>query len=226
MIDPTREVLKIKDAYAKARGFDLSTGRFMARNKAVPRTTWGDVFLAGAHINKYLNPNQEQCIEIVRAAKGMSHEEADYYCRYKNAAPNRFSRTPSFNRALNEFKSSAPLVAYGPSSLLKIASSEIYPKNEEFWGAAQRFAIARAGAGAVPHWSTLATEALDERLKEIAEGDYVGEEWRGVGRAVAKAVRDNMPDVPDVGPYVKLIKWGSIGGGLFLLYWYVLKPKR
>lgn len=87
-----------------------------------------------------------------------------------------------------------------------------------------RAATLTAFTNIIAHYDTLGTAAheLDTdimlRIEEMFA--FVGELVVMVGRGI----KDNFPDVPGLGGLAELVKWGSIGGGLFILYWYVLRP--
>jgi hypothetical protein len=90
-----------------------------------------------------------------------------------------------------------------------------YPWNEEFWGYGQQYAIARSAAGEVPGKFDLAIESVREALSEAPAR---------VANVVNAA--NPMNYIPSLGAMGTLIKWGSISGGLYLLYKYVLRPKK
>jgi len=200
-VDVVREIIKLKNGYSRMRGTDPATGKkrpdgqyWMVPGKSVPRTTWADVFIVTSHINKYLSPTAVQCLTLPK-----SQINCD------------FVRTDLYKAAKKLFDSVSP--SFGITTGLQLMS--IYPKNEEFWGAANTFAIARSAAGEVPHWDELAWESVAEAAKELPGT---------IGSALSHLNPKNL--IPDLSPIADIIKWGSIGGGLFLLYWYVLRPKK
>ena len=87
-----------------------------------------------------------------------------------------------------------------------------------------RSATLTAFGNIIKHYDTIGTAAneLDTDLMFRLEESfvYVGK----MVKMVIDGVKDNFPDVPSLGSLAELVKWGSIGGGLFILYWYVLRP--
>lgn len=213
-IDIVKEVVGLKNAYGRMRGYD-GTG--------TPLTTWADAIIATSHLEKYINPTLEQCKEFVKS-QGISVEEklfgdgVENFCKWNLKSPMVFVRTDSFNKALKNFQAVTPYGAFGIfNAVTKIASQEIYPKNVEFWKAAIGLAIARSAAGVVPFWSQIAAESIGEAVRELPDT------LKSIAAGAFNVVGNLVPDVSGI---TNLIKWGSIAGGLFILYWYVLKPKK
>ncbi len=87
------------------------------------------------------------------------------------------------------------------------------PYNSLFWSDGSKLAIALSSMGCIPgHWE-IAKESIAEAVAELPE-------------TLADAARDLAPKLPDVKPWADLFQWLTIGGGLFMLYWYVLRPKK
>ena len=76
----------------------------------------------------------------------------------------------------------------------------------------------------IKHYDTIGTAAneldTDLMLRMEEAFAYVGQ----VITMVGQGIKDNFPKVPDFGSLAEIIKWGSIGGALIILYWYVLRP--
>lgn len=230
-VDLVTEVVGLKNAYNRMRGADFPKGVRDPRSnqpiavpgKLIPRTTWADVIIAAAHINKYADPDAAQCLQILREAG-----ENPSRCVFGPDNPRDFVRTASFQNAKNNFDEFSPFAVArritGGSfldgvkfAIAKIPTNGIFPRNEEFWGYAVRYAVARSAAGAVPFWHDIAVESIKEAIEEFP--DTV----KGAASAAFNAAGGLIPDVSGI---VNLIKWGSIGGGLFALYWYVLRPGK
>ena len=78
----------------------------------------------------------------------------------------------------------------------------------------------------VGHYETIAKKAFEldsDIILNIKESfTSVKEIMRAIGKGVTQGF-DKFVTRP-IGLLADLVKWGSIGGGLFLLYWYVLRP--
>lgn len=230
MIDIVNEVTGLRRAYARMRGSDQAKGdNIFTANTLIPRTKWADVMLVASHLQKYIDPTREQCIEIVKA-RGVDARQAWITCEMNTRDnPRFFQRTSNFNRAQENFKKYSPTavaaritgsILSAPTYVIsKVASGEIFPNNEEFWGYATRYAIARNAAGAVPFWSEIAFDSIKEAVEELP--DTV----QDAASAAFDAI-DPSNLIPDMSGITELIKWGSIAGGLGLLYWYVLRPRN
>lgn len=216
-----KEITGLRLAYGRMRGAGPTTGKrrpnghhWMVPGKRVPQTTWGDVYIAYHHINKYLDPTEDQCIAMVMQQRGTDVFRARTLCTFPGS-PRSFVRTSGFKQAKREFESVGPIAKGGFFATVK-DMREIYPHNEEFWGAALNYAIERRAAGEVPFWNEIALDSVKEAVVELPST---------VRKAIA--VIDPRQLVPDISGITNLIKWGSIGGGIFILYWYVLrKPKK
>lgn len=216
-IDVVGKMIGTRNAYGRMRGATPSTGKkrpsggaWMVGGKLVPNTTWGDVYIAAHHFNKYLKPvpqteRSTSVFDLFAPAVSTYMDAADY--------DKRFAR---YKRAKKVFDSVGPLAKGGnffQAGMLD-RMKQIYPHNEEFWGAATTMAIERSAAGAIPYWDDIAIESIKEAVQELPA--HVG---------AALAAIDPRKMIPNFGPMAEIIKWGSIGGGLFMLYWFVLKPK-
>ena len=123
-----------------------------------------------------------------------------------------FVHTSDFEQAKKNWYAASPLGKYGLSAFAKVGSNEIYPHNEEFWGLGLRYAIARSAAGTVRTRLEIVKESIGEAVKELPE-------------TLQDAVVTALPvlSVPNLTLVGDLLKWSSIGGGLFMLYWYGLR---
>ena len=132
-----------------------------------------------------------------------------------------YVETTSFQRARDAFVDSMPMAKLyaqsptaGVSAVLagKIASREIYPYNEEFWGYGSRYAIARSAAGMVPSNTALFMQSISESIDELPST---------IKNAMKAVVPDvPMPSIPGFGMFGELIKWSLILGGGYLLWKY------
>lgn len=91
-----------------------------------------------------------------------------------------------------------------------------------------RYAIALSGAV----WAGYNIESSYERslwaLDETSGGwmlKWAFEAGYGTAKCVSDPGCDFVPDFPDFGGIAQFLKWGSIAGGLFGLYW-ILKPDK
>jgi hypothetical protein len=215
-IDVVDKVTGTKLAYQRMRGASpragkqRPTGGSWMSSGMVPNTTWGDVYVASHHFNKYLKlvPQKTSSTSIL----GFLSPGVSTYMGAQDYA----KRAADFNRAKKLFDSVGPLAKGGnffQAGMLD-RMKQIYPYNEEFWGAATTLAIERSAAGEIPRWDDIAIESIREAAQELPAN---------VGAALSAI--DPRKMIPDFGPMAEIIKWGSIGGGLFMLYWFVLKPK-
>lgn len=213
----------LKNAYAGARGAttsrgvsDAVLGPIFPAGFQVPRTKWGDVAVVAAHLKKYIDPDFEQCVELLSARFGSSRATSMCLAHDPNS-PREFARTVRFERAKQEFAKHHPYTVGGMAGALrKIALGEVYPHNEQFWAYALAWAKARQEAGEVKHWATLAVESIGEAIRDLPE----------TMRDAAVTAFDAINPIPSLSGLATIVKWGSIGGGLFLLYWYVLRPRK
>jgi hypothetical protein len=221
MIDFERSISDLRKGYVRARGTQPTmgarhrrSGQLLAAGRDIPRTTWEDVIAVAAHLERYADPTDGQCIELLQKHRGMTKTDAMMMCAFNRGArenPRGFVRTESFLQAQEDFRSAAPLT--NPiQAAMKVGTFELYPRNEEFWGYANRYAIARRAAGAVPFWSELAIESLIEATKELPQT---------VQNALSAV--DPRKLLPDPEPWANLIKWGTIATGLVFVYLYAMR---
>lgn len=228
-VDLVKKVSGLQRAYVGTRGADRAKGlrgpsgsSIAVPGSLIPRTTWGDVVVVAAHVDKYADPTPEQCLDLLEKHLGYNRATAAAACAgWMVENPIEFKKTLDFKRAKADFAKHHPLavsqrLAGGFSNWTfmarKIAEGGVFPNNEQFWGYVNRYAKARSAADAVPFWDEIAVESVSEAIKELPD-------------TVSKAMRvvDPRSLVPDVSGIVALIKWGSIAGAVGLLYWYVLK---
>lgn len=226
-VDIVNEFIRMQDGYRRLRGGRPSTGVKHPRsgqplvlpNTEFPRTTWADVFVVKQHLQKYSEPNQLQCAELWSKHKGWDHARATSFCLW--AKPFNFVKTAKYKDARSRFASATPLPKAGWITVLsKLGRNEEYPYNEEFWGYAKRYAIARDAAGEVPFWADIALDSIKEAIVEAPET------IKDALSAAVSAVdpRNLIPPVPT--DWIALFKWGSVAGALGMFYWYVLRPKK
>jgi len=210
-----------RNAYGRMRGTVNRTGKprpgggtWMTSGQ-VPNTTWADVFIVTNHVNKYLNPSTDQCIEIIKKHTNQDTSGALKICATgkRSENPRSFIKTSGFQQAKRNFDSVSPMNKGGAALVFNSAKLlEPYPFNEEFWGAATTYAIERSAAGAVPYWSEIVAESVKEAVLELPQT---------VGAALA--AMDPRKLIPSLTPIAEIIKWTAIGGSAFLIYWYVLR---
>lgn len=195
--DPSLEFIKAKNGYENKRG-SIYSARF---GMWYPKTTWGDIVTFYAAWLDYTNP-------------------AKCYARLPPGLYSGQECQPGFStayvRALTSFTNSVPRQKASSSVIAdKIAMNELYPWNEDFWGYGRRYAIELAADVNMPNKFELVIESIVEAISELPTT---------IKDAIKKADPRNF--LPDPDPWLQLFKWGSIAGGLFLLYQYVLKPKK
>lgn len=225
-IDAVDEINGLRNAYVRSRGGTPTVGKRKpdggkwmgaAARGLVPKTTFADVIVAASHINKHMDPTQEQCIDLLMKHKGYDRAEAKIYCTLggRTGSPRKFVRTADFLKTKRDFDSVSPFSKFGSFGMIG-RMNDVYPYNEEFWGGAWQFARARNAAGVVPFWTEIATESIKEAIKEAPAT---------ISNAiVAMDPRNLVPDVSGIVKFTEFLKWASVAGGLFALYWYVLKP--
>lgn len=223
-IDVVSEINGTRNGYLRMRGGQNQTGkprpgggRWMASGQ-FPNTTWADVFVAANHFNKYLNPSTEQCIDLITKHTKHDKQGAVAICTMgsRGENPRNFVKTKGFNTAKRLFDSVSPMAKGGASRVFSRSNiTEIYPFNEEFWGAASTFAIERSAAGEVPFWGELVAESVGEAILELPQT---------VGSALAAV--DPRQLIPTLSMAAQLVKWTAIGGGVFVIWWYVLGGKN
>jgi hypothetical protein len=229
--DAVRMFIASKDAYARTRGARSGTGLY-PETKTIPKTNYGDVTVFAAVFSNAVSV--DGCLKRL-AAKYAKEAERRGKCgtipvlgydpcvpsewiRYWGSGSNTgcaFPKTTSYKNAFDAWIKTWPMVKDPSGFALKV--NQEYPHNEEFWTTGLRYAIARSAAGVVPGNFELAIEAVNEAVSELP----------GNVAAVVRAANP-MNHIPNLGlgSIGELIKWGSIGGGLFILYKYVLKPKQ
>jgi hypothetical protein len=102
------------------------------------------------------------------------------------------------------------------------------PAVRDLFAAISRYTLELATA----QWAGFNIENAYERMIEVLDDTPGGslikwpfEQAYAVADWISKGGIGVPPLIPDLGPLVRLIKWGSILGGLGMLYWYVLRPK-
>lgn len=221
----------------RERGASTGTGKrhvrsnqpLIAASKGFPLTTWADVIVFYDSFMQYTDPTPKQCIQQLRK-QGKTAQQAEFLCWSDalGASARGFVHTKDFERDKAYWKSWSPYAKGEELSgrpgnatagityaMTKIPTNEIYPFNEEFWGYGNRYAVARSAAGVVPGKLDIAVEATVEAIQELPTT---------IKNSIA-AVVPKIP-IPNLSAVADFIKWGSIGGGLFMLYWYVLRPKK
>ena len=231
MFDPVRAFIASKDAYARTRGARSGTGIY-PETKTIPKTTYGDaitfstLFLDSVSIKGCLRRlATTYAAEARRRGKcgtipvlGYDACKAEDWLRYWGSGSKTgcyFQETTSYKRARSEWIDTWPWKKDPANWAMKF--NQEYPWNEEFWVAGLKFAIARSAAGEVPGKFDIAMESVREAIDELPAT---------VAEVVKKANPLNYVPQLGLGTWGELIKWGSIGGGLFLLYQYVLRPKK
>ncbi len=229
--DPVAQFMNAKNAFASSRGVDPPRGvthvdsgqPLIAGSKAVPRTTWGDVFLFGSSFRTWADPSRVGCVELFK--KEGRGDAGSVLCKFGRHPHADFVHTQHYKHAdalwkewqpLNILSESRGAIAAANELATKIRTPAVFPFNEEFWGYGARYAIARGAAGAVRTRFEILVESVGEAIVE-APGHVV--------EALESAASAAASLVPDFSGTVKLLKWSSILGGGALLYWYVLKPK-
>ena len=216
--------LEYRKAYERERGTRINP----VNGEHYPKTTWGDVITFYSAFLKATNDTRSCLTEemskefkwsptnvlIAIGTPNFQTQRALDSClaylkssRFKQARDKWIQISP-LNRAAEKWGSSAPFEV--ASAILR---GDEYIDNWFFWDYGKRYAIARSAAGKVKGSFDILVESLDEAIEDLPS-----------------TIKNAMPDpgkwLPDVSPWVELIKWGSVFGGLGLLYWYVLRPQK
>lgn len=245
MADFVREYMAVKQRYLSKRGGSHPTGKrnrstgqlLVPTPKLVPNTTWGDALAVWATLKRVAEPTAAQCREYAQKLFKVDGATGDRLCIlgpdglsligasptqvaiYKtivgNTRPLRepFVQTANWLRAKRDFDAQSPMLIPGFSPQ-RLVGNEIYPRNEELWGYADDYVIARGAAGVVPFPFDIAVESIVEAVKDLPK--TVRDAMNAVVPKLSLSWLDDLKEIT---------KWTAIGGGLFMLYWYVLKPK-
>jgi hypothetical protein len=239
--------MAVKQRYLSKRSGSVPTGKknrstgqpLVPPPKLVPMTTWGDAVAVWANLKRIAEPTLAQCRAQAQALFKVDAIMGDKLCilgpgalsmlgppspaqiaAYKVATgttkPLRevFVQTANWQRAKRDFDAQNPMLTpgFGPQ---KLVSGELYPRNEELWGYADDYVIARGAAGVVPFPFDMAVDSVIEAIKELPS-------------TIRSAMNAVVPDVSLgwLDDLKEIMKWTAVGGGLFMLYWYVLRSKR
>ena len=210
----------------------------MPPSQMVPKTTWGDVtnfgikFLAWTSNDeihrctskemKELGYDPRMTLDELVASPFLTALERPVVAgMIETQCSKPYVETSSFKRAREAFLNAMPVARLyaespteGVSATLagKIASNEVYPYNEAFWGYGSRYAIARSAAGMVPTNAAMFLQSVNEAIDELPTT---------IKNALKAVVPDvPMPDIPGFGIFGALIKWTIVGGGIYLLWKY------
>lgn len=220
-IDFVKRFTDLKSAYERERGATTPRGikssvsgqPLIPPSKGVPKTTWGDAILVFNHLRSIAEGGFAACVE-------MGGNESECF------SAGIFPQTSSWLKAKAAFENQNPYMraaalAGAPGNIIMGAQyaanhlQQTFPYNEEFWGYAQAYVIARSAAGTVPVWAEIQIESIQHAIRELPTT---------VQQALETAW-DHVPNpLPAFNWIATVVKWGSIGGGLALLYWYVLRP--
>lgn len=245
MPDFVRQYMDVKQRYLSKRSGSMPTGKknrstgqlLVPPSKLVPNTTWGDALAVWATLKRVAEPTTAQCRAEAQRMFKVDGPTADRLCLFGppgfsligkpttnqvvaytaitgSNKPLRapFVQTTHWLRARSNFDAQNPMLVPGFSPQ-KITSGEVYPRNEELWGYADDYVIARGAAGVVPFKFDLIVESILEAVKELPQ--TVRDAMNAVVPDLSLSWLDDLKEIS---------KWGAIGGGLFMLYWYVLKP--
>ncbi|MHC4175873.1 MAG: hypothetical protein ACYSWU_00090 [Planctomycetota bacterium] len=183
----------------KRRYVGLRGGTRGPRGKAIPKTTWRDVYMFGA---AFLAQTSNYASLACNVREMQLDRNLD--------CPKKFVETHSYKSARMAFESQLPFVKLwrqnpmtAPALLAaKSAMNEEYPWNTEFWETANRYAMARNAAGMVQGKWTMAREAIIESVAELPEN---------IAGGIALAT-----DVVGSG-VKKLLIWGAVAVAVFIL---------
>ena len=127
---------------------------------------------------------------------------------------NKYLNAGSFVRSSGFLAAKSKLQATMPSPWDMSNPFAVYPRNDAFWHAALTMAVERSAAGEIPHWQDIALESVAEAIDEAPDL---------IKKALSKVNPANL--IPAASLMVNLLKWGTVAGGLYLLY-SVLKPGK
>jgi hypothetical protein len=280
--DAVREFNRLKTQYLSTRGGTSGTGRPVATNKLVPKTTWKDVvefglvFLDQTH-NRHIricqvnflldkgfrmsdlitsydsklcythtHPSEPQkCLDVnnrkiignvpfcgqapyrVPGATCYKGGESQSYWLNQARLPQNcgrdFTWSSSFKAAKEKWESTFPaaklIQQYGMTGMMqlpmKVATGEVYPWNEEFWGYGAQYAIARSANGELPDKIDFAVEAIVEAVQELPQ-------------RITGLVPDMIPDLGlGISKMWRTMKYITIAGLLgYVLYKFWPREKK
>ena len=191
--DPSLEFIKAKQAYQSAQGSRLSAkfGQLW-----YPKTTWGQVVTFYAAWLDYID--EEKCQR--RLPPG-----------YYTGDECKPTRSASYNRALNNFAASTPMIKSGNVFEIaeKIMANEEYPYNEDFWGYGKRHAIEHPASVNLPSAMDNLFEAIEESIDELP--------GRIKDALMYFDPRKLLPKMPF--GMQDLITWSIVGVGVYGIYW-------
>jgi hypothetical protein len=200
--DPVKVFIDYKNYLERKRGSKPNLYSFggMQASATVPNATWNEVAQFYASFTKKARQGVAALpSDVVNKARGVV--EADLAWE-KNAPFPVMVRTYGLAGAVKRM----PELMIGETPYPE-------PHNSLFWDSGAKAAIALSSMGCIPgHWE-ITKEALVESVQELPA-------------TVANALDPILPSIPNVRPWADLFQWLTIGGGLFMLYWYVLRPKK
>lgn len=207
----------------------------MPPSQLVPKTTWGDVQNFGIKFLAWTSNDAVRKCWVKELAKyghdidpSLVGPQTAWLTDIQDVAARAYLstvcgdvyvETASFLRARDAFVASMPTAkvyamspTIGAQAMMtqKVQSNEIYPYNEEFWGAGSRYAIARSAAGMVPSNGELFAESVTEAIEELPQT------LRNAFRAVTPNIP--FPPIPGFGWIGALLTWSLVGFGAYLLW--------
>lgn len=195
--------LKEKKAFLAQRGAEGAS----SLGKAIPATTWRDVYRFGtAFLEKCTNKGFLECCMENQLNPLINSYTLEAKCG------GLIVQTDAYKRAWNNFAKQQPLVraigkwgTLGPAYMAaKAAVDEPYPWNTDFWESANRFAIGRNAAGEVEDNWSMAMWAIADSAKNLPN-TIAG----GVNYAI---------DVSGAKSFLKkLALYGAVGFGIYIL---------
>lgn len=210
-----REYMRLRGAFKSGGVIRTPSGQLlMPQYTPVPKTTWGDcISFSTRYLAATSNEIIKQCIRKYSHSGGWEDVGTVLGCG------TTFYESPAYKTALARWEAWTPMAqtlkrygsTYGGQVILKAAieSKEIYPYNEQFWGYGQRYAIQRQAGGLVLSPAEVFSGGIEAAATAVK---------KTLGN-VANAVKDVVPSLPDLSWLGQAMKWGTIAGGAYLLYW-------
>lgn len=224
--DAVHVFMKYRNGYARERGTLLNP----ITGETYPKTTWGDVV---TFYNLFTKATSEFRTCTAEEVSKFEWSLTSVLATAAGAGPiiqaidkcTTFMKSDRFRSARSKWEEISPLnraqSKWGFLAQINLAeaivNNEEYIDNYFFWKYGEKYAIARSAAGAVKGNIQLLIESTKKSVEDLPS-------------TIKDALESVSPDlsvfVPNVSSWAELVKWGSVGGGLLMLYWYVLRPKN
>jgi hypothetical protein len=215
--DAADEFIKYRNEYAARRGWG-----FAPSGKGYPRTTWGEVTAFWSLFTKATGPGSCDMPEVSAGSIITVFGQSAVTTALGQQCIT-YLKSSAFQAAAAAWQAANPSqyaigrwgLYTGPAEMSRaIVDNVEYPDNATFWNVGEKYAIARSAAGKVQGDFQRMADSVDKAIDDLPST---------IKSALEAVNPGNL--IPDVSSWVELIKWGSVLGGIGILYWYVLRPK-